>query len=70
MAVAFVHFGQQQRENRQFEQRIGLNDVTKYRLQRDLIEEMVTGYAASEYGNLTERGHATPSDTQVGKVSK
>ena len=73
MAVAFVHLGQQQCENRQFEPRIHLNDVsndelTNYRLPRDLIEEIVTGFAAREYGNLTERGHATPSDMQVGKI--
>ena len=57
MMVSFAHPGQPQRENRQFELRIRLNvshnELENYRLPRDIIEEIVTGFAASEYGNLT-----------------
>ena len=74
MAVAFAHLHQPQRENRQFAQRVRLEDVSddgllNYHVPRDIIEDIITGFAASEYGNLTEGGHATPSDTQVGKIS-
>ena len=73
MAVAFAHLDQPQRINRHFAQRVRMEDVfddglLNYRVPRDIIEDIITGIAASEYGNLTERGNATPTDTQVGKI--
>ena len=64
MAVAFAHLDQPQHKNRQFAQRVRLEDVSddgllNFPVPRDIIEDIITGFAASEYGNLRERGHAS-----------
>ena len=44
------------------------DELTNYRLPRDMVQEIVEEFAVSDFGNLTERGRATPPDTKVGEM--
>ena len=73
MAIAFALLPDNLPNPRHFAPRVTLemisdDELTNSRLPRDMVQEIVEEFAVSDFGNLTERGRATPPDTKVGEM--